>query len=99
MSKSEQSLHDVIYLQIAGEGYDSGQPTTWCQDKINDTDVAYVRVPAGIENPKEAVQGLVAALDWLVDMTGKHVADHERSDALKAAREALKPWRERGKGV
>ncbi len=41
-----------IYLQIDGEHHDYGG-ATWCQDKIYDTDVKYIRadlVVAQLEN-------------------------------------------------
>lgn len=32
-----------IYLQVDPEGYNQEINTTWCQDRINDDDVEYVR--------------------------------------------------------
>ena len=34
---------DKIYLQIDGDSFGEWEGATWCQDKINDTDVEYVR--------------------------------------------------------
>ena len=36
-----------IYLQVKNEDGDDAVEITWCEDKINDTDICYVR--AGVE--------------------------------------------------
>jgi len=47
----------IIYLQIDGDSFGEWEGATWCQDKINDTDVEYVRVdkPKYDENEYERI--------------------------------------------
>ena len=46
-----ENIPDKIYLQIGedaellvGEDFGELYDVTWCQDKINDTDIEYIRV-------------------------------------------------------
>ena len=38
-----EKIPDKIYLQIKDEDGDDQDDWTWCIDKINDTDIEYIR--------------------------------------------------------
>lgn len=40
-----KDMPDRIYLQVdpEGEGYPGSEGVTWCADRINETDIEYVR--------------------------------------------------------
>jgi hypothetical protein len=59
--------HERIWLQYHdedGEPNDYGESVTWCKDKINDTDVEYVRADAAVAQSKE-IRELVEALMYV----------------------------------
>jgi hypothetical protein len=39
----EDAPNDKIYLQVKGNEYEGYDTITWCNDKINDDDVEYIR--------------------------------------------------------
>ena len=39
-------IHDKIYLQIFDDEGNVNEETTWCEDRINDSDIEYARVGA-----------------------------------------------------
>jgi len=56
MSRYPQTPYDVIYLQYF-EGGEPAPEISWCEDKINDDDIKYVKngVPATYVRELEAV--------------------------------------------
>lgn len=59
-------IHERIYLQIDGEGFDDTQylgDITWCQDAINENDVEYIRA--------DVVQEQIASLESERDKQAK----------------------------
>ena len=61
-------MFDVIYLQIENDGSNEfDDQATWCQDKINDTDVKYILA----DNKTEAADDLYEALKHLVEYIDK----------------------------
>ena len=55
-------MFDVIYLQIENDGSNEfDDQATWCQDKINDTDVKYLLA----DSKNEAADDLYEALKLL----------------------------------
>ncbi len=63
---TNQEWPSIIFLQIedySGEDLGIGDGVTWCPDKINDSDVAYVR--------KAVVDELRAAAKLMAELLGK----------------------------
>lgn len=49
-------IHDKIYLQIIDDEGNVNEETTWCEDRINDSDIEYARVGA-VEHTLAADRG------------------------------------------
>lgn len=54
--------HDIIYLQTHDDDGHPWDEVTWCQDRINDTDVPYVRM----DKYQEAVDLLQRMQHWAI---------------------------------
>jgi hypothetical protein len=56
----EMKIHDAIYLQVCTEYGDEnfdgefGDEVTWCKDKINDSDIEYVRADLAKQQLQQA---------------------------------------------
>lgn len=85
-------IPDKIYLQFHGqdscelpdtdlEQYDEESEVTWCEDRINDTDVEYIRKPIYIASKARQLIGLqVQFKDGAWKKWGEVVAYDEKAD-------------------
>lgn len=57
ISALQKSAPEVIWLQVdpEAEQFDGWEAQTWCSDKINETDVKYIRADL-MPNPKSAAE-------------------------------------------
>lgn len=42
--KRTTKIHDIIYLQVEGDTFGDDSAVSWCEDRINDSDIEYRRV-------------------------------------------------------
>jgi len=69
---------DVIYLQVREDVYFDGQ-ITWCQDKIYDTDVKYIRADNLRNQPSSFIMRVLAMLN----ICAKSVRDQKPGGGMK----------------
>jgi predicted nuclease with TOPRIM domain len=63
---AELKAYKIIYLQVDGDSFGEWEGQTWCQDRINDTDVEYI-----LKSEYDALQSELDRLRPLVTWNDK----------------------------
>ena len=67
-------IHDTIYLQTKDDYGEDEEVVCWCQDRINDTDIEYVRK----DSIKHLLEPRESVLDKLLEESEKIIEHIER---------------------